>query len=293
MLWGNKKININNYSEVFKDYSKDVKEIIRSAILDDTPIEPYIGIYRNNPFMLWQVKMAIDEGLEYFWFDILSSGNTLCKLRELHSKGINIRPLKDYFSKGLSESHYNYIIKWYGEGNSLSKYNFEILPHNLLGVFDYGITLGYPMYLFNNGVNFSEEYIMCCLKILSNSKNISKLLNGEWNIENLELLSKFSKSKYYDKLIGYVTKDITPSVLEELYNCTKVGMPLECVSAIDSSGVYVYSAIQISIVREAYLDNLDYNKLLIPGASVNEINSILNSLKYNSIKKVSGRLRKN
>lgn len=293
MLWGNKKVNINNYSEVFKDYSVDVKEVIRSAILDDTPIEPFIAVYKNNPFMLWQVKMAIDEGLESFWFYSLSSGSTLARLRELHRKGINVKPLKKYFSKGLSDSHYEYIIKWYGEGNSLSKYDFEILPNSLLKVFDYGISLGYPMYLFNNGVHFSEEYIMCCLRILSNNKNIGKLLDGSWNIENLELLARYSKSRYYDKLIDYVTKDITPSVLEELYSCCKVGMPLDCVSVVDSNGIYIYSGVHISIVREAYLDSLDYSKLLNADASINELNNILNSMKYSSKKKVSGRLRKN
>lgn len=293
MQWGSKKVTINNYLDVFKDYSKDVKEVIRSAILDDTPIEPYIDIYKNNPYLLWQVKMSIDEGLDSFWFDVIDSGSTLVSLRALYRKGINIKPLINYFSKGLSENHYKYIIKWYGEGYSLKNYNFDILPDDLLESFDYGIKLGYPMYLFNNGVQFSKEYIICCLKILSHGHSISRFLDGSWNIENLELLSRYSKSKYYNKLIGFVSKDITPSVLIELYECCKVGMPIDTVSTVDSSGVYIYSGVHIAIVREAYLNNWDYASMLDTSLSINDLNSMLNVMKYNSSKKVSGRLRKN
>jgi len=288
-----KKVNINNYSEVFKDYSKDVKEVIRSAILDDTSIAPYIGRFKNDPYMLWQVKMALDEGLDFRWFELVNSGSILFKLREMKEGGINIEPLKSYFSKGLSDSHYKYIVKWYSEGYALEKYNFDILQDSLLDSFDYGISLGYPMYIFNTGVNYSKEYILCCLRMLSNGKSVQRFLDGTWNTENLELLAKFSKSRYYDKLIVYVTKEITPSVLEELYNCAKVGMPLNEVSMIDSSGVYVYSAIHISLIREAFLNNWNYSCLLNPELSINKINSILDDLRYSSMKKVSGRLRKN
>ena len=293
MLWGNKKVTINNYKDIFKDYSRDVNEVIRSAILDDTPIEPYIDRFRNNPYLLWQVKMSIDEGLDSFWFDVVSSGSILVDLRVLHRKGINIVPLIKYFSEGLSDSHYEYIIKWYGEGYSLSKYNFDILPDDLLESFDYGIRLGYPMHFFNNGVQFSREYIMCCLKILSHGHSIGRFLDGSWCIENLELLSRYSKSKYYGKMIGFVSKDITPSVLVEMFECCKVGMPLEEISVVDFNGVYVYSGVHLSIIREAYLNNWDYRSLLDTSLSINELNSRLNVMKYNSSKKVSGRLRKN
>lgn len=293
MLFGKKRVNINNYSEIFKNYSKDIKEVIRSAILDDTPIAPYIERFKNNPYMLWQVKMSLDEGLNARWYDIIGSGRVLYNLRDMNRRGINIKPLMRYFSKGLSDSHCEYIIKWYKEGYALEKYNFDILPENLLEYFDYGIKLGYPMYLFNNGVNFKKEYLMCCLKILSNSKNINNFLDGTWNIENLELLSKYSKSKYYDKLIQYITKEITPSVLEELFKCCKVGMPFDDIASIDKEGLYIYSGVHISLIREAFINDWNYKSLLDTSLSINDIHSLLSSMKYSSMKKVSGRLRKN
>lgn len=291
MLWKGSKVNISNYLDVFKSYSRDIKEVIRSAILDDTPIQKYVELYKNDPYMLWQIKMALDEGVEETLLGSISSGRIVYKIRELNNKGINIKPFYKYFKKDLSDSHYDYIIKWYREGFVLDKYDFEILPSELLEIFDYGISLGYDMSIFNNGVNFSRDYILHCVRILANKKNISIFLDGKWDIENLAMLSKYAKSRYYDKMIPYITKDITPSIIEEFYSCCRVGMSLEEIALVED-GVYVYSPIHISKIRDAFVDKLDYKQLLNVELSIKEINDILTNLKYNSSKKISGRLRK-
>lgn len=292
MQWNGIKITINNYNEVFKNYSIDIREIIRSAVLDGTPIEHYIDKFKNDPYLLWQVKLSIDEGISPFWFNGVVSGRLLYSIRELNRRGINIEYLAEYFSLGLQDDYYEYIIKWYSYGYNISKYNFDILPKNLLSVFDYGLSLNFPMYMFNNGVNFSEEYIMCCLKILSNEKDISIFLNGDWNIENLELLSKYSRSRYYDTLVKYISIEITPFVLDELFECCRVGMPLDDVAVVDD-GVYIYSGVHISLIRQAFLDKLDYRCLLDSTLAIKELHSKLDNLKSKTGKKVSGILNKN
>lgn len=292
MKWGSNKVTINNYSDIFKDYSKDIKEVIRSAILDDTPIEKYIDLYKGNPYMLWQVKMSLDEGIEEDLIRLLDSGIILKELRDMNIRGININPLKKYFKRGLSYSHYEYILKWYKEGYVLDKYDFDILPTTLLEVFDYGLHLGYSMDIFNNGVPLSRDYILNCIRIMSNGKSVDKFLKGDWDIENLILLSRFSKSRYYDRFIGYIDKEITPSVLEELYFCCMEGVPLDEVAVKNSDGVYVYSGIHISKIREAFNNNWDYKELLNPDLSIKELNKMIIDMQYNSNKKLSGRLRK-
>ena len=76
MLWNGKKVNITNYNEVFRSYSTDIREVIRSAILDDTDITPYIS-KKISPYLLWQIKLATDEGLDSSWFSIARNGDTL------------------------------------------------------------------------------------------------------------------------------------------------------------------------------------------------------------------------
>lgn len=293
MIWKNKKVNLNNYLEVFKDYPRGVREVVRSAILDDSLISEYIDRYRDNPYMLWQVKMAIDEGLEEFWLVNAPSGDILDKLRELVERGININPLRKHFSLKLPTNYYNYIIKWYGDGISLDKYDFSIVPQNLLDCFDLGLTRGYDMRPFNNGVDFDSKYMVACMSIMSNGKDITKYLKGDWDNETIMLLASYSKSKYYDKMIGYVYKEITPTVLEELFLSCKEGLSLEEISKRDEWGTYIYMGSQIKIIREAYLSNLDYSQLYQPKWGINKLLKLRKELELNASKKVTGRLRKN
>lgn len=293
MIWQGKVVSLSNYEDVFKGYSKDTLEVIRGALFDSTPIESYLSRFKNNPYMLWQVKLAIDEGVDSEWFSICSSGVSLERVRSIVKRGINLKALKELL-KGtkLSDNYLSYVFKWYENGICLDRYDFSILPENLLDVFDQGISLGYPMEIFNNGVQFDKAYIIACLKIISSGKKVTKFLDGDWDLANMLLLSQYSRSKYYDKFIDYINKSITPSVLEEIFLCCKVGMPLAEVSSLDSDGVYVYSGPNISIARETFLKKLDYTKVLVPGISVSEASSILSDMEIKYGKKVSGRFRK-
>lgn len=293
MIWNGKKVNINNYNEVFKDFSVDVREVIRGALLDDTPITPYISKFKKDPYMLWQVKMGLDEGIDTEWFHLLNSGKLLQKVRVLTKKGINLNPLKKIIKPELSEKYCDYIFSWYSKGVSLEKYDFSILPESLLEVFDKGISLCYPMYIFNNGVCFTDGYVLCCLKILSNKKSVSMFLGGDWDEANLALLGRYAGTKYYDNMIEYITKDVTPSILEEIYECCKVGMPLDEITKVDSDGVYLYRKSHISLIREAFLNKYNYEELYNPNLSTAEVSEIYSEMSLGSMKKLKGRLRKN
>lgn len=292
MIWQSKKVNLNNYNEVFKDYTVDVREVIRSAILDDTDIAKYIRCYRDDAFMLWQIKLAIDEGVNPRWFSATSRFTTIKKIRQLKYKGINVDSVLPYIEgNALTETCIEYILKWFERGVVLEKYDFSILPNALLDVFDYGVGLRYPMYIFNNGVQYTDEYIRLCLKILSNKKQISKFLNGDWDIANLSLLAKYSSTKYYDILVEYVSVSITPSILEGLYECCRIGIPLERVAIVDEDGIYIYSREFIELIISAFTNKYDYTKLL--GASMSEAYCIYSELELESSRKLSGRFRKN
>ena len=148
------------------------------------------------------------------------------------------------------------------------------------------------MQKFNNGIQFTDEYIRSCLRILANKRSITKFLKGDWDLPNLSLLEKYSKTKYYDKFIDYISKDITPSVLEEIYECCKVGMPIELVSMIDEDGIYVFSGTHIGLARDAYLKDYDYKTLLNPELTFSEANALYNEMGLNATKRLSGRLRR-
>lgn len=293
MVWNKQKVTLGNYNEVFKGYSSDTREVIRGAILDDTPLGPYISRFKKDPYMLWQVKLSLDEGVDREWFSILRSGKMLNKVRQLHSKGININPLKKVIKPELSEKYCEYIFSWYGKGVSLERYDFSILPERLLWVFDKGISLGYPMYVFNNGVCFTEEYILSCLKIMSNKRPVTLFLEGDWDEVVLSMLAEYSVSKYYKDMLKYINVNVTPAILEEIYSCCKVGMPLDEITKVDEEGVYIYNKYHISVIREAFLNKYNYEELYNPTLSIADVSAIYSEMSLSSAKKLSGRLRKN
>lgn len=294
MIWQGNVVNLSNYNRIFKSYSKEVQEVIRGALFDCTEITDYIDRFKNDPYMLWQVKLAIDENLDTEWFAICPDGVSLAKVREMSNRGINMKPLMKLLNgTKLSGVYFKYILKWYHKGIYLGKYNFSILPEGLLEVFDYGISLGAPMHLFNNGVCFEYGYVLSCLKILSNGKDISKFLDGDWDLANISLLAEYSKTKYYDKFIDYIQKTVTPSILEEIYECAKSGLPIREVTVVDTDGLYVFSKIHIALAREAFYKKLAYKKILQPGISISEATSILNELELAKGKRLSGVLHKN
>ena len=294
MYYNGTRVNINNYKSVFKGCSRGVLDVVRSAILDDTPLGKFIDLCCDDYHLLFEVKMALDVGLDISFLDtFMGSGcsfEVLATLRGLYSKGININPLLKYFENRVSYPHIKYIVKWYGKGYSLERYDFSILPSELLEVFDYGFSLNYPMYLFNNGKQYSESYIRCCLKLLSNSKPIDMFLGNDWHIENLDMLASYSKSKYYDKLIEYVTVNITTSVLEELMLCCRSGMPLDGVSALDEDGLYVFDPNMIRLIRGAFNNKYDYTRLINTELSFSDMRSIYKEMELSSRKRISGRL---
>lgn len=292
MIWKNKKVTLNNYSEVFKDYSTDTKEVIRSAILDSSPLEPYIKKYKDDAYKLWQIKLGLDEGLDNYWFTTCPSGSILNSIRRLKAKGVNIDILKDInvSESLLSENYYEYIIKWLEKGVALEKYDFSILPEDLLKVFDDGISLGYPMYIFNNGMHFTDKYIIECLHILSKGKSVDKFLKGGWDEEVLSMLSEYASSKYYDKLIDYITISVTPSLLEGIFDCCKVGVPLEDITKVDKDGLYIYDRTTLYFVKEAYINKYDYKQFL--DVNLEDKDSLFQDMCLNSSRKLSGRLHK-
>lgn len=293
MIWKNKRVNMSNYQEVFRGYSRPIRELVRSAIMDDTPIGNYIDKYKNNYHMLWEVKLALEVGLDPKWFDIVTSHALLSEVRVLFENGMDIEPLAKHFSMQLSSDHYKYILKWYKQGISLDKYDFSIVDRKLLSVYDSYFNLGISMEVFNTGESYSVRYLVACVSIYRSGNDVSKFLDGKWDEENLLLLAKYSKSKYYKKMIGYVDKEVTPSLLEEMYALVKQGSGHyeELFKVVN--GEYVYSDRKLALIRKALLKGYDYVSLIDDTLSLDDMYSKYNELELTSKRKVSGRLRKN
>lgn len=289
MIMNGSKVNLKNYEQVLKGYSKDVLDVVRGAILDDIDISKYIQKCKNNPYLLWQIKLALEEGLEGDWLGGITDGRVLEGVRGLDKDGYSVKSFLKILGEGYTWDVAKYLFSWYRSGCNLDSYDFAILPDGLLPVFDWGIRLGYPMHLFNTGLQYSPEYIRCCVKILSNRHSIQSFLDEIWDIFLLKAISEYSSSALYGEVIPYITKDATPSIVEGLFDCCKIGMNLEELAVLGSDGLYLYSYSQLDLLRDAFKSNLDYSEML-GKADFGEMLGVYNLLLLDSQKRLSGRL---
>lgn len=290
MVFSEQKLLLDNFRVILKDYSVDVQDIVRSAILDDIDISGYIQECKNNPYKLEQIRLAIKEGISSSFFGV--SGSTLYSIRGLNQTGFDLSQLESKL-EGLSEECIGYVLKWVADGINISDLNLSIIPNSLLGVFDYGLRNNFSMKLFNTGYNYSEKYIMLCLNILSNKKPIDKLLSGTWSLGCLGVLSKYSakvKKSEWGKLLSVIDELVTPERLNTLTYLVGTGISLSVLQKKQNNS-YVYSDACLEILYEGYLENIDIQELL-KYTSETPMKEALLKLKLAKKRKVSGRLVK-
>ena len=292
MQYKKQELILDNFRHLLYEYSVDVQDVVRSSILDNIDIIPYLNIYKEDAYKLDQIRLSIKEGLPKIFFK--TSGTMLYQIRQMHKRGIDLSSIENQFKYNLSEQSMQYLIKWVDDGINISKLNLAIIPNHLLETFDYGLRSGFDMIEFNNGKSYSSKYIKLCLQIKKNDKPISFLLSGEWSIDNLTLLS--SESRMQDNKWQTLTSNIDESIsikrLELLSKLVKVGAPIERVQVKDSKGHYSYNNMCLELLYGASLSNLDL-EVLLRTTSSEEMRVLKSQLELDKKRKISGKLIRN
>ncbi len=283
---------LDNFRTLFYDYSTDIQDIIRSAVLDGVDISKYISVCRDNPYRLDQIRLAMKEGLSSSLFKT-TNGNVIYKIRKLYQRGVNLSDIEKQLDSGsLSDEYVEYMLDWVSEGINVSGLNVAIIPKGLLSTFDYGLRCGFNMKCFNNGIAYSPEYIKLCLKINKDSKSISFLLNGEYSIDVLRNLASFSRieNKKWDEVVSNIDSGIEDKRLSMLIRLAKAGVAIKELQKKEK-GEYVYSYDCLDVVYHAYLGKLDYKYLIKSTTDPLKMRSLADELDLKANKNPGIRLR--
>ena len=295
---------LDNFRGVLKDFSVDVQDIVRSAILDNVDISPFIVICKDNPYKLDQIRLAMKEGLGARFFSV--SGDVLYRIRRMKRNGINISQIESQLRNKLSDEYLEYMLKWVEDGINISKLDIATIPKDILETFDYGLRNGFDMSIFNNyhqyskdvgniihGYPYTPEYIKLCLQIIKNGKPVTFLLSGEWEIPCINKLSKLSSmdNAKWNRLVENIDKNTSARRIVLLGNLLKVGVNIVPLQE-KVREKYVYSDGCLKVVWDSYIANLDLNTIL-KGRTVEEMKQIKSELELKKKRTVSGRIRKN
>lgn len=291
MIYENNKLILDNFRTVLKDYSIDVQDVVRSAILDGVDITKYIESCKNNAYRLDQIRLGMKENLEEVFLNI-KNGDSIYKIRKLKEKGVSLTGIQAQIKQGvLNEESLNKLISWVESGYNIENINISIIPKSLFEVFEQGFQKGFDMKIFNDGRNYKPMYVRYCLVIMANRKDIHPFLSDNlWSEDCIKQLAVFSKIRSQEKwgnLIRNINSNISSDKLDALISCVKNGINISILSGDD------WTAQGIRFILKAFENNLDYNSLISVGPNEDTILTKLNEIMLNKNKRVSGRLRKN
>ena len=282
---------LDNFRSCLSNYSVDIQDVVRSAILDGVDISRYIDICKDNPFRLDQIRLCLKEG-----FDEASSlykldGDTLYRVRKLRNKGnINLL-IKHLYNGNLSETHIKHLLDWIQKGRSIEGIEVSVIPKNLLSVYDTGLSYGVDMSIFNN-VYCSPEYLEVLVGIAKNKRSVEKFLNHkDWSISKLKLVMNCSSNYtgWYDNWVNDINENMSYEVIDAyrvLYSCMYKLKQAYWVSPEDLGDV---DNDYIDILVKAAKSGMNLRKFI--GLSKSAAESKFMEMKQSKDFKISGNIR--
>lgn len=269
------RLTLDNYKVVYKDYSLDIQDEIRSAILDSLSLEEHVDRCRKRPYLLNQIRLAMKEEIPEVYLD-LPWGSVLYRVRQIW-RTVDCRPLLEYGST-LGEADLNTVMDWLELGADLSKYNLTRLPKSVYPSISRGLAQGYPMQLFADGKEYSFEYVQLVYSMIQRGIQVGPYLNEIWREDSLTVIVEHTHgytgdgTSLYEKVIPYISSESRADFVERLFDAAVLGVdPAKLVSLL---------SFQIAWVIDAVEKGLDYTSMLDPALGNPELGAIITKLQY-------------
>ena len=292
MMYKGSTLILDNFRTLLRDYSLDIQDIVRSAIIDGVDISSYIEVCKQDTYRLDQIRLCKKEKLDEVFFKI-KSGESLYKIRQLKKRGVPLAGIINQIKQRiLSDDSLNRLISWVEAGYKIDGINISIIPKTLLEVFEQGFQKGFDMSIFNDGQNYKPEYIRYCLVMIANDKDIKPLLAESGTvlsddcIRQLAIFSKVRSREKWNTLVGCINDDTSAEKLRVLISCVKNGIDISVLSGKE------WNEEGIKYIIKAYESGLDYQSLIKYGPDENVVMTRLNEMMLSKSKRVSGRIRK-
>lgn len=275
MYFDNRKVTLDSYLDIFKDFSLDIQDEVRSMILDNIDLTEFIYPCKDNPYRLNQIRLAYKEGIssEYFRID---SGKILYKIRQFISETEDSSILLPYITRGFSDSEWDYIIEWATKGYLDSRLNLHITPFSMWSSLDVGLKLGLPMWIFTNGKSYSNKFIESMIKILSNGYSVKRYLTGDWSISVIEKIAAYSYRRWFSRIEPFLYDMISYNFIFLVGELISKHAPVEKYMQLakdDATGelYYLYTSYHLEFLLEAYEKGYDVTDLEDYSLSENEM----------------------
>lgn len=258
------KLVLDNFRSVLADYSLDIQDVVRSAILDDVDISDYIQMYCNTPYQLDLVRLMLKEGIPKKYANVYGEKSKLY-IRKPHNRGYSLEKLGNKSNiSSLSEHHLEYLYAWVSGGYDVSYLNLSIIPVELLPQFDYGIRLGLSMRPYNTGINYSKEYLYACMRIQKAGKPVVDILGKDLDIDVVKVLENYTSMSTvtWNKVLSYISPATDSERSDILCKLAVVKPDLIGVLQSFKNNKYTYDVECLHLLLEAHKNRIYIDDLL-------------------------------
>ena len=264
-------LTLENYSKFLENYSMDVKDEVRNAILDGIDLVPYVKMCKNDPFRLQQIRLAIKEfpNIKEEFFNL--DGANLYKAREYLRKNLLSEQAISILRANVDLEGWAVMLELDSKGYDLSKYDFSKIPNNLLREFKWAIQLDIDLSHLATGVDYSREFAVACIKLESAGIKTKKFVKEGWNQGTVIAISKYLGYKDIDFVISKLSKNSIPAYVDCFVNLLSAGVSNEKVFEKDYFGYEVFMPSQLKFIAETAREGFDITQMLNPRLSLEEM----------------------
>ena len=270
-------VTLENYREVFGVCSPDILDEIRSAVLDDTAIAPFINDCRNDSYLLGQLRMAVRELVPVNLLSTGITGKTVYNIRQAFSKSIDVTPLSVYYDSKtakIDKSSIEVLSDFLLLGVDLDMVAFTKVPADLIPLMCKGLYKGYPMWLFLEGDFPSAKRMEILMRGMTLGLDIQSFLSTAWDEGVLILLFSYSRSLDINYILSLITADFGIESVRILLDLLSGGHDIKRLCVRDTSGAPVYNEYQLYELSRAIQQGVFTEAMLNPELSDYEISTL-------------------
>lgn len=290
MVVKGKTLILDNFRRCLSEYSVDIQDIVRSAILDGVDISKYLDVCRDNPFRLDQIRLGIKEGLDEALLSL--NGDALYRVRKLRKSG-NLAEVTRQLSKGsLSDEHIYHLLDWIQDGRSIHDIELATIPKNLLSVYDVGLSYDVDMSIFN-GIKCDVNYLNALVSMAKNRRSVEKFLDSsKWDLSVIQCVSVHSANHmgWFEEWVDCITPSMSYAVVDELRELYMYMNKLSAKLRVSEETLRGITDVDyLAVLVKAAKDGMDLNNFV--GLDKFSADSLYMSTKQGTKKKISGNIR--
>jgi hypothetical protein len=289
-------ITLENYRQVFKACTPDILDEIRSAVLDDTSITPFIKPCGTDSYLLGQLRMGVRELIPIEYLSAYVTGKTIYNIRQGFLKGRDMSALLKYYTNKVAKIDKSTIEKlseFCLVGTDITKIDFSIIPNELVDIVCKGLYQGYPMWLLiDNETMPDERTIHILMRGMSAGVDIHPFLSGDWSIDSMLLLFSYAKSVDLNDVLQYINSHFSSDSIKVLLDLASENIPIANLCRKDTSGVPVYNSYQMYELGKAIKEGVDTEAMYNANLSDFEISEMREAELAKKNRKLSATLKK-